>query len=334
VPRRLVVALGGHCLVRPGEPPSVAAQRRNLRRALEAVAPILVGEGPVALVHGNGPQVGHALIRSEEGLGQAYEIPLDVCVAQTQGEIGYLIQEALEDLFRRWHRERAVLTAVTRVKVARPAPGERVPRKPIGPFYPRRPHRAFPIIEEGGGRGFRRVVPSPRPVGIVGAGVLRRLYDDGVVVIAAGGGGIPSVTAPDGSSVPVEAVVDKDWAAALLALEVGATTILDLTGVDAVRVGFGTTAERPLAALGPGEARRYLAEGGFAEGSMAPKIEAALHFLEHGGAEVIIASPDRAADALEGRAGTRIAPDVGKPAPAPEEVGSAPGPPASRPATR
>jgi carbamate kinase len=178
------------------------------------------------------------------------------------------------------------------------------------------------------------VVPSPRPVGIVGASVFRRLYDDGVVVVAAGGGGIPSVTAPDGSSVPVEAVVDKDWAAALLALEIGATTILDLTEVDAVRVGFGTAAERPLAALGPAEARRYLAEGGFAEGSMAPKIEAALHFLAHGGQEVVIAPPDRAAAALEGHAGTRIAPGMGDPVSAPEEVGSAPGTSAPRPAGR
>jgi len=305
LPEGLVVALGGHTLVRAGEPAGIAAQRRNLRRALRFLAEVAGSGCPIAVVHGNGPQVGHALIRSEEALGKAYELPLDVCVAQTQGEIGYLIQESLGDLLRAAGSERRVVTVVTRAVVEPCRPGADTPRKPVGPFYPSPPTRPFPVMEDAG-RGYRRVVPSPRPLEIPEAPVIRTLFEDGVVVVAAGGGGIP-VRRQQGSLAGVEAVVDKDWAASVLALAIGAGRILDLTAVDCVKLDFGGEHERDVRGLTPSEARRHLEEGQFAAGSMRPKIEAAVHFVEGGGREVIITSPERAGPALRGAAGTRIA---------------------------
>ena len=305
LPEGLVLALGGHALLRAGEPPGVAAQRKNLRRALRFLAPIAAGGSRIAIVHGNGPQVGHALIRSEEALGRAYELPLDVCVAQTQGEIGYLIQEALGELLRAAGSDRRVVTTITRTVVEPCRPDAQMPRKPIGPFYANPPARPFPVMEDAG-RGYRRVVASPRPVEILEAPVIRTLFEDGVIVVAAGGGGIPVRRTREGALAGVEAVVDKDWAASVLALAIGAARILDLTGVDCVKLDLGGEHECGLRALTPAEARRHLAEGEFAEGSMRPKIEAALHFVERGGEEVIITSPEQAVAALAGRAGTRI----------------------------
>jgi carbamate kinase len=305
LPEGLVVALGGHALLRAGEPPTVAAQRWNLRRALRFLAPLSVDGTRLCLVHGNGPQVGHALIRSEEALGRAYELPLDVCVAQTQGEIGYLIQEALGDVLRAAGSGRRVVTTITRTVVEPCRPDVPMPRKPIGPFYDRPPDRPFAVMEDAG-RGYRRVVASPRPVEILEAPVIRTLFEDGVIVVAAGGGGIPVRATRDGALLGVEAVVDKDWAASVLALAIGADRILDLTGVECVKLDMGGAQERDLRALTPDEARRHLDDGQFAEGSMRPKIEAALHFVERGGREVIVTSPEQAAAALEGRAGTRI----------------------------
>jgi len=299
-----VVALGGHTLLRAGEPASVAAQRDNLRRSLRLPAEIAAGGCRLAIVHGNGPQVGHALIRSEAARGKAYALPLDVCVAQTQGEIGYLIQDALDDLLRAAGVDRRVVTVITRSLVEdRGADG---PMKPIGPFYPAPPPGLSAVMEDAG-RGYRRVVPSPRPVEIMEAPVLRTLFEQGVVVVAAGGGGIPVERKPGGAATGIEAVVDKDWAASVLALALGAGRILDLTAVDCVKLGFGGERERDVRHLTAAEARRHLEEGEFGAGSMRPKIEAALHFIEHGGGEVIITSPERAREALAGEAGTRIA---------------------------
>jgi len=284
----------------------VATQRTSLRRALDFLAEVAAGGAPIAIVHGNGPQVGHALIRSEAGLGRAYEVPLDVCVAQTQGEIGYLIQEALGDLLRTKGIGRGVITAITQSVVEVSPDGTGGPMKPVGPFYPSPPPGPFPVMEDAG-RGYRRTVPSPRPAAIVEATVLRGLFEQGVVVVAAGGGGIPVRRTEDGSLAGVAAVVDKDWAAAILALALGARRILDLTAVDGVKLGFGGAHERDLRRLTPAEARRHLEAGEFHSGSMGPKIEAALHFLEQGGSDVIITSPQLAREALNGRAGTRIA---------------------------
>lgn len=305
MPDGLIVALGGHVLLPPGQPPGVAAQRTNLRRALCFLGEIAASGSPIAIVHGNGPQVGHALIRSEAALETAYELPLDVCVAQTQGEIGYLIQEALEDVLRRTAIDRHVIGVITRSRVDA-SNGARGPLKPIGPFYAAPPARSFPVMADAG-RGHRRAVPSPRPLEIVEAPILRMLFEQGVVLVAAGGGGIPVRRRPDGGLTGVEAVVDKDWAASLLALALGARSILDLTGADCVKLSLGGASERDLRRLTPAEARHHLDAGEFAEGSMRPKIEAALHFVEHGGGAVIITSPERAREALKGNAGTRIA---------------------------
>jgi carbamate kinase len=302
----LLVALGGHTLLRSGEGASVAAQRDNLRRSLGILAEIAGAGTRLAVVHGNGPQVGHALIRSEAASGRSYPLPLDVCVAQTQGEIGYLIQETLGDLLRERGSDRRVVTVITRTLVDPAGLEAGAPRKPIGPFYPSPPAASFPVAQDAG-RGYRRTVPSPVPLEVLEAPVIRRLFEEGVVVVAAGGGGIAVRRTGEGSLAGVEAVVDKDWASSLLALALGAGTVLDLTAVDCVKLGFGQAGERDLRRLTPAQARRHLEEGEFHAGSMRPKIEAALHFVERGGGDVIITSPERARDAIEGRAGTRIA---------------------------
>jgi carbamate kinase len=301
----LLVALGGHTLLRRGEAASVAAQRGNLRRSLDLLADMAGVGTRMAVVHGNGPQVGHALIRSEAAAGQSYDLPLDVCVAQTQGEIGYLIQETLGDLLRARGSDRRVVTVITRTVVHPSGLAAGAPRKPIGPFYSSPPASSFPVTQDAG-RGYRRTVPSPVPLEVLEAPVIRDLFEDGVIVVAAGGGGIAVRRTEEGSLVGVEAVVDKDWAASLLALALGTDRVLDLTAVDCVKLGFGGPHQRDLRRLTPAEARRHFEAGEFRAGSMRPKIEAAVHFVESGGRDVIITSPEHAREAIAGRAGTRI----------------------------
>lgn len=313
MPERILVALGGHALVKPGQRGTIEEQAANLRAPLEAVA-ALIGRGhSVVMTHGNGPQVGHILIRSEQARGAAYELPLDVCVAQSQGEIGYLIQQGLENLVReRGITDRPVATILTRTLVDRNDPRMRRPTKPVGPSYAKEEAgalraRGWTLVEEAQ-RGYRRVVPSPKPIRILETAAIQRLVGSGAVVIAAGGGGVPVARAEDGTLAGVEAVVDKDYASGLLAAAIGVQRMLDLTAVPYVKLDFGSTRERDLIRLSVEEAKRYLAEGHFAPGSMGPKIEAAVQFLKQGGREVIIALPDQALQAFEGKAGTHIVP--------------------------
>lgn len=309
--QRIMCALGGHALLRPGEEPSIQAQFRNARRALRHLLPLFREGAAICLTHGNGPQVGNILIRSEQSLGKAYLIPLEVAVGQSEGEIGYLLQQSVVNLLAEHRVPRDVVGLLTQVEVDPADPDFRNPSKPVGPFLDRKEAR---FLEEQGlkvarerGRGWRRVVPSPRPLRILEARVVAELVERGCVVIAAGGGGIP-VARIRGRYRGVAAVVDKDRAAGVLARQLRADQLLLLTGVDRVRLDYGTKKERPIDEMDVAMARRWLDEGQFPPGSMGPKIEAAVEFLMNGGREVIITTPERLPRALEGRAGTRIVP--------------------------
>lgn len=309
---RLVIALGGNALIKPGQAGTIPEQLANLDASLVDVVE-LIGEGHrVALTHGNGPQVGNIVIRAEEARGKAYDLPLDVCVAQSQGELGYLIQRALRNALSRSGIARPVVTVLTQVLVDRQDPRMRSPSKPIGPFYTAAQadelrRRGYALMEDAH-RGYRRVVPSPVPLRVIEQEVIRQLFESGAIVIAAGGGGIPVALAEDGTLVGVEAVVDKDLTSSLLATALRADRLLDLTAVERVKLDFGTPRERDIERMTLDEARRYLAEGHFAPGSMGPKIEAAIAFLERGGREVIITRPEVALAAYRGRTGTHIYP--------------------------
>lgn len=308
-----VVAIGGNSLVRAGERGTIAEQRRNLQATCEGIAAVLTRGYQVVITHGNGPQVGDALLRAEAAADQVPLFPLDACVAETQGSIGYLLQQALESTLGPRGLRRSVATLVTQVLVSRSDPAFRRPTKPVGPFYSReqaeqrRTTLHWEMVEDAK-RGYRRVVPSPEPKAIIELLAIRRVLDAGGLAIACGGGGIP-VILEDCRLRGVEAVIDKDRASSLLASQLGAELFLISTGVDQVALDFGTTRERPLARMSMEMARRYLREGQFPPGSMGPKIEAALNYLENGGPQVRITSPEKIPAALESQAGTWITPD-------------------------
>ncbi|MBI3854237.1 MAG: carbamate kinase [Planctomycetes bacterium] len=301
---RIVVALGGHALLKPGQSGAVEEQRANLREALRGVARLARDGHRIALTHGNGPQVGHILTRVRAARGKAYDLPLDVCVAQSQGETGYLILQALEEL-----RIPAV-AALTMVSIDPHDPALSKPTKPVGPALSAEEaeelRRRGAAVREDPGRGLRLLVPSPRPKRILGLEPFRSLFEQGVVVVLAGGGGIPVVETP-GPPEGVAAVIDKDFVAAELGILLRAGRLLSLTSVERVKLHFREAGETDLERMTPSEAERRLAEGHFHEGTMRPKIEAALRFLGAvPGGCVDISTPERALDAWDGRAGTRI----------------------------
>lgn len=310
---KILVALGGNALVKAGQRGTIEEQRANLHQSLLGIVALIQRGFRVVITHGNGPQVGHILIRVEEARHKAYDLPLDVCVAQSQGEIGYLIQQSLQNLLHRQGIDRPVATVVCRTVVDRDDARMKSPSKPVGPFFSR--EEALSLTEQGysmvedAHRGFRRVVPSPEPIAIAEKDIIRRLFDDGVITITVGGGGIPVYVARDGSLHGVEAVVDKDLASSQLALAIGVDRILDLTAVEHAKLNFDSPHEQNLDAMTVTEAKKYLAEGHFAPGSMGPKIEAAIYFLERGGGEVTITHTDKALEGFEGRTGTHMHPD-------------------------
>lgn len=307
---RVVVALGGNALLRRGEEDTFQNMYRSARLAAERVADIAAAGWEVVLTHGNGPQVGRILLQQEAARGWVHPMPLDVCGAQSQGQIGYLLQVTIGDVFFERGQERPVATVLTLTRVPADDPAFRDPTKPIGPFY--EANEADKLVAEQGWAvkpdphgGFRRVVPSPSPYSIVEAPVIRGLVADGVIVIASGGGGVPVIE--DGPRlVGVEAVVDKDHAAAILARDVEASTLLILTDVKRAQRGFGTDHAEELERLTVREARELLDAGEFAAGSMGPKVQAAVDFVEAGGASAAIGDLDEAVAVLEGAAGTTI----------------------------
>jgi carbamate kinase len=307
-----VIAIGGNSLVKPGERGTLEEQRTNLATTCEGIAAVMAAGYRVVVTHGNGPQVGGALLRSELAASQVPPLTLDACVAETQATIGYLLQQMLQETLQRHGLRRPVVTIVTQVLVSRRDPAWRNPTKPVGPFYSRdeaerrRAALGWTIVEDAR-HGYRRVVPSPEPKEIMELSAIQAALANDVLVIACGGGGIPVVFKRE-RLVGIDAVIDKDRASSLLAWELEAELFLISTGVDQVVLNYGTPRERALESLTADEARRCLREGQFPSGSMGPKIEAALAYLERGGRLAIITSPERIPEALHGMAGTRITP--------------------------
>jgi carbamate kinase len=289
---RILVALGGNALVRAGQRGTIQEQMANLDLAMAGIVPLIQRGCQMLITHGNGPQVGHILIRVEAARHQAYDLPLDVCVAQSQGETGYLIQQTLENLLRKHQIDRTVCAVICRTVVDQHDPKLTNPSKPVGPYYSREDALALKTqgwsLAEEPPHGFRRVVPSPEPIRIVETEVIQRLVGDGVIVIAVGGGGIPVRAETDGTLKGIEAVVDKDLASSQLAVMIGVERILDLTSVEFAKLHFNSPSEENLQTITVADAKKYLADGHFAPGSMQPKIEAGIYFVEHGGREFII----------------------------------------------
>jgi carbamate kinase len=307
---RVVVALGGNALLRRGEEDTFENLYRSARLAAERVADIAATGREVVVTHGNGPQVGRILLQQEAARGWVHPMPLDVCGAESQGLIGYLLQVTIGDVFYERGMERPVATVLTLTRVRPDDPAFRDPTKPVGPFYEEDEARKLAedhgyVVKPDAHGGWRRVVPSPSPYSIVEAPVIRRLVGDGVIVIAAGGGGVP-VIEEGPRLVGTEGVVDKDLAAMILARDVEASVLLVLTDVPVVQRGFGTDRPEPLEHLAPERARELLAAGVFGAGSMGPKVEAGVGFVEGGGDRAVIGALDDAVAALEGLAGTTI----------------------------
>ncbi len=309
---RVVIALGGNALLQKGDEESAKSMRRSARVAAEMLADVAEQGWEVVVTHGNGPQVGRILLQNEEAARLVAPMPLDVCGAESQGQIGYLLQVAVGDVFYERGMDRPVATVLTLTRVPPDDPAFQEPTKPIGPYYGKEKakrlvrERGYRVAPAPGDAGWRRVVPSPRPYSIVEAPVIRQLVSSGVIVIAAGGGGVP-VVEEGPRLVGVEAVVDKDLAAAILAKDVEADALLILTDVEGVYENFGTPEQRLLPQLTPEEARRRLEAGEFGTGSMRPKVEAAAEFAQGGGKQAIIAALHDGPRALAGQAGTRIA---------------------------
>ena len=309
----IVIAIGGNSLITDPEHMSVVDQYRAAGETASNIAPIVEAGNRVVVTHGNGPQVGFILLRSELTRDVLHQVPLANCVADTQGSIGMQIAQSLQNAFRRLGSERQVVAIVTQVLVDPDDPSFANPVKPIGPFMSEAEARARAdndgwVVAEEANRGWRRVVPSPAPLEILEMPVIRALVENDTIVVAAGGGGIPVIQKPDGSLRPRPAVIDKDAASSLLARELGANLLVFSTDVDKVSLNRGTPEQTDIDRMTVAECRRYLDEGHFAAGSMRPKIEAAVAFLEAGGEEVIITQPHHLKEAMRGGQGTRIVP--------------------------
>lgn len=311
---RVVVAIGGNSLITDPAHQTVQDQYLAAAETDHHIAALVAAGWEVVITHGNGPQIGFILRRSDLARGELHEVPLDVCGADTQGAIGYLLQQNLINDLRKRGVVKGVVTVVTQVEVDGDDPAFAAPSKPIGSFMTaeeaeqRREAEGWDVVEDAG-RGWRRVVASPRPVRIVEIDAIRSLLDAGFVVVGVGGGGIPVVADSGGDLHGVAAVIDKDFASALLAAELSADLFLISTSVERVALDFGTADQRWVDRLTVDEARSRLEEGRhFARGSMAPKIEAVISFLEAGGKEALITNPVNIERALAGETGTRIVP--------------------------
>jgi len=311
--RLAVIAIGGNSLIKDSRHMSVLDQYRAAGETSHHIAEVVKEGYRIVITHGNGPQVGFILLRSELAKDVLHQVPLESCVADTQGAIGYQIAQTLSNELRLRGDSTPVGVLVTQVVVDEADPAFRNPSKPIGPFYTREDAEMHAAREgwtmrEDAGRGWRRVVPSPAPREIVEEPIIRALLENGVIVVAVGGGGIPVVRRPDGTLQGVPAVIDKDRASCLLARNLQAELFVITTAVDKVALNFGRPDQRDIDRMTVAEARQYMQEGHFAPGSMKPKIEAAIEFLEAGGREVIITQPHLLEDALAGRTGTHIVP--------------------------
>ena len=307
-----MVALGGNAITKKGEEDTIARQFTNTRESLRGIVELIRDGYNIAITHGNGPQVGNAILRVQLARGKAPILPLGICVADTEGGMGYMIEQSLQNRLKKERIKRDVVTIVTQVIVDKDDPSIKEPTKFIGQFYTRQEAKKLAkqrnwTMKADRAKMWRRVVPSPIPLEIVEKKTVKNLVEKGVVVIAAGGGGIPVYVEKNGTLEGMDAVIDKDRASAILARDIGAELLLILTEVEKVALHFGTLLQIDLDKLTVEEAKKYQKEGHFPAGSMGPKIEAAIQFLESGGKEVIITSIPKAYDAVKkGTAGTRI----------------------------
>ena len=309
----VVIAIGGNSLIRDAKHMDVLDQYRTAGQTAHHIVPLVEAGYRVLVTHGNGPQVGFILLRSELARDTIHQVPLANCVADTQGSIGLQIAQSLQNEFRHHGVEQAVTAVVTQCVVDEHDPSFSKPTKPIGPFMTeaearqREQENGWAVAEDAG-RGWRRLVPSPAPLEIIELPAIRTLLDSGTLVIAAGGGGIPVIYREDGELRPRPAVIDKDAASCLLACELGASVFIISTDVDKVALNFGTDEQSEMEYLTAADCRKHLADGQFHAGSMQPKIESALKFLDQGGKKVIITQPHNLQADLDSIYGTHIVP--------------------------
>jgi carbamate kinase len=306
-----LIAVGGNSLIRAGERGTLAEQAKNAHATARAIAK-MVGLGwEVVITHGNGPQVGAALLRSERAALEVYTHTLDMCVATTQSEIGYILQVAMEDELRKLGLHKLVTTIPTMVRVDADDPAFQNPTKPIGPFYlkevaeQKKKTLGWNIVEDAA-RGYRRVVASPEPKEVLELEIIKRIIELDIIVIALGGGGIPVIKNHGGKIIGSEAVIDKDRSSALLASGLGVDLFIISTDTDQVYLNYKKPDQKGLRIVTADELQQYADAGHFPAGSMGPKVQSAIRFIRNGGKEVIITSYEYLSDALEGRAGTKI----------------------------
>lgn len=307
----VLVAMGGHAFIQKGERGTVEDHNRNAHRIADLLMTLVERDHRLVITHGNGPQVGSLLVQQETARDEVPPMPLDVLVAMTEGSLGYLLQQSLLNQLQRREMDRRVVTVVTQVLVEGDDPAFQDPDKPIGPFLTeeeaqaRREKLGWEVREEPE-RGWRRVVPSPRPQRILQQRMIREAALEGHIVIAGGGGGIPVRKDEDGRLVGVEGVVDKDLTSSVLARDIGASLLIILTAVPHVYVDFGTPGQRALGAVTLDEIEGHFDDGQFPRGSMGPKVEAVIDFLRAGGRRALVTDPESLPRAIEGRAGTHL----------------------------
>ncbi len=308
-----VVAVGGNSLIKDKEHKTINDQYEAAAESMRHIAGMIEHGWDVIITHGNGPQVGFILRRSELSKHELHEVPLDYCGADSQGAIGYMFQQSLFNEFTKRGMDKQAATVVTQVEVDRNDPAFQAPSKPIGSFMDKdmadqRTEAEGWVVVEDSGRGWRRVVPSPLPVRIVQRAAIESLIGDGFVVIAVGGGGIPVVQDEAGLLTGVEAVIDKDFASALLASQIGADMLLISTAVPQIALNYHQPEQQWLDKMTLAEAKAYMEQGHFAKGSMEPKVQAIINYLEAGGKEALVTNPENIERALAGETGTRIIP--------------------------
>jgi carbamate kinase len=310
--KKAVLALGGNAIIKAGQKGTVDEQMINTKESMKGIVELVRQGYHIAITHGNGPQVGNLLIQQLAGIEMGVApLPLSLLNAATEGTMGYMIEQCLENGLRAVDLKRQVVTIVTQVQVDKNDPNFQNPSKPVGPFYDKekaaimRQDYGWNIVEDAG-RGYRQVVPSPLPIDIPQASAIKDLVEEGVIVVACGGGGIPFFKNDKGEFEGIDAVIDKDFASALLAREIDADLLVILTGVEKVALNFGRPDQIELDEMSVAEVKKYLDEGQFPAGSMGPKMKAAIDFIENGGKEVMITSVERVVDALAGKTGTII----------------------------
>lgn len=307
----VLVAMGGHAFMQPGEPGTIDDHERNAVQIATLLMTLVERSYYLCVTHGNGPQVGNLLVQHELARGDVPQLPLDVLVAMTEGSLGYILQQALLNELRKRQMKRYVVTVVTQVVVDEADPAFQNPTKPIGPFLSReeaerRRDQLGWQVKEDAGRGWRRLVPSPQPLRVIQRHMIRDAVRQGHIVIACGGGGIPVKKQPDGQFAGVEAVIDKDLTSSALAADLGAALLVILTSVPHAYVDYGKPQQRALGAVTLEEIEHLHGQGHFPPGSMGPKIEAVIRFLKAGGRRALITNPESLPQAIDGRAGTHF----------------------------